>query len=162
MTLSKQKGNSFERKISNALSARFAEYLGIESGFRRNIDSGSFFGASNQKRIETHLTESVTFGDIMTPSNFRFAIECKHYKTAPSFSSMAKQEYKLFDTWIEQASQDARNADKEMLVIAKFNGIPEFVIVQGIDPRAFAIYKGHSLVRLDTWLEGEIANYFVE
>lgn len=157
---SKNKGSSFERKISNLLSERFAEVVGVANGFRRNLDSGSFFGAKNQRRVETHLMENACFGDIMTPSNFKFTIECKHYKTAPSFASIVKQEYKLFDTWIEQAKQDAKNGDKAMLVIAKFNGVPEFVIVDGFDPDAFAIYKGYSLIDLANWLKRPDTAFF--
>ncbi len=157
---SKNKGNTFERKMANHLSERFSDHLGIDQGFRRNIDSGSFFGATNQKRMETHLTENACFGDIMTPSSFRFSIECKHYKTAPSFASMVKQEFKLFDTWIEQARQDAVNAKLQMLVIIKFNGVPEFVVVEGNDPDAFAYYKGTSLITLEKWLERDIGYFF--
>ena len=43
----KQKGNRFERDIANMFSERFATYTGIEKAFRRNPDSGSFFGGSN-------------------------------------------------------------------------------------------------------------------
>lgn len=157
---SKNKGNTFERKISNLLSETFKEHLGVESGFRRNADSGSFWGASNQKRMQTHLTESAQFGDIITPSSFRYAVECKHYKTPPSFSAMVKQEFKLFDTWIEQAEQDAENAGKKMCVIVKFNNVPEFVILHGADHEAFGVYKGYSLVPLTNWLERSIDTFF--
>lgn len=157
---SKNKGNTFERKISNLLSARFADHLGLESGFRRNIDSGSFFGASNQKRIETHLTEGACFGDIMTPESFKFAIECKHYKTAPSYAAMVKGEYKQLDEWIGQARQDAENASKAMLVIMKFNNVPECAVVEGLDAEAVMFYKGCSIIPLDKWLERPIEYFF--
>ncbi len=45
----KQKGNGFERKIANILSERFKEHTGLEQAFRRNIDSGSFFGGKCSK-----------------------------------------------------------------------------------------------------------------
>ncbi len=160
MTLSKQKGNSFERKIANLFSETFEKHTGISNAFRRNIDSGSFFGAKNQKRIETHLTDNACFGDIMTPDSFKFSIECKHYKTPPSFSALVKQEFKLFDTWIAQAKQDAANAEKAMLVVIKFNNVPEFVIVEGADGEAFATYKGNSLISMDEWLKRDITYFF--
>ncbi len=149
---SKNKGNTFERKISNLLSDRFKDYTGLEAGFRRNVDSGSFFGASNQKRIQTHDTEHACFGDIMTPSAFRYTIECKHYKTAPTFAAIIKQEWKLFDDWIGQAQQDANNSNKEMLVIVKFNNVSEFAILEGYNKDAAISYKGKSFVPLDIWL----------
>ena len=158
---SKSKGNAFERKIANRLSERFKEYLGIPQGFRRDSTSGSFFGASNQKRLETHDREQATFSDIIAPKSFLFSIECKNYKTAPSFASLVKGEFKLFDTWIGQASQDAKNSGKKMLIVVKFNSVPEFVIVRD-DPhdKAFAHYRGYSLVTLEDWLTGNDLDYF--
>jgi hypothetical protein len=156
---SKNKGNTFERKIANMLSKRFEEYLGKSQGFFRNSTSGSYFGASNQKRLETHMEENATFGDIIAPSSFNFAIECKFYKSPPSFTSMVRQEYKLFDTWIAQAQQDATNSGKKMLVIAKFNNVPEFVIVED-KTDAFAFYKGYALVALDVWLKRDDGYFF--
>ena len=157
---SKSKGNAFERKIANLLSERFKVYLGIPQGFRRDSTSGSFFGASNQKRLETHDREQATFSDIIAPKSFLFSIECKHYKTAPSFASLVKGEFKLFDTWIAQARQDADNSKKKMLVVAKFNGVPEFVIVEESSDRAFAHYRGYSLITLEDWLERGDGEFF--
>lgn len=164
MTHSKNKGNAFERKVSKALSARFEEYTGLESSFLRNVDSGSFFGASNQKRIQKHGTEHANFGDILTPANFKFALECKHYKTPPSFGSIIKGEYKLFDEWIGQAKQDADNAGKAWMVIAKFNNVEEFAILpQGILVIADKLvmrYKDNDIVPLKALLEMEDDFFF--
>jgi len=149
---SKSKGNVYERKIANRLSERFAAHTGIEQSFRRDVTSGSFFGASNQKRLATHDAETATFGDIMAPETFRFSIECKHYKTPPTFTSLMKQEVKLLDDWIKQAKQDATNSGKQMLVIAKFNNVADFVIIEGNDGDALMAYKGNSIVPLELWL----------
>ena len=78
---SKQKGNTFERKIANYLSERFQTYIGVEKAWKRNTDSGSFFGGKNQSRTEQYLTEHQQFGDIISPESFKYVIECKHYKT---------------------------------------------------------------------------------
>jgi hypothetical protein len=161
---SKNKGNTFERKISKILSERFEEHTGIAAAFRRNIDSGSFFGASNQRRIETHGTEHANFGDILTPAEFKFAVECKHYKTPPSFGAIIKGEYKLFDTWIEQAAQDAENASKAWMVIAKFNNVDEFVIIQpgfeSLREKVIMRYKGNDIIPLSSLLEEENGFFF--
>ena len=157
---SKNKGNTYERKIANLLSGRFADYLGKSQGFFRNSTSGSYFGASNQKRLETHLEENATFGDIICPSNFRFgAVECKHYKAPPSFTALAKGEFKIFDTWLAQASQDAKNSGNEFLIIAKFNNVPDFIISEDRTD-AFALYKGYGLVLLTKWLERPDSYFF--
>ena len=102
----KQKGNGFERKIANLLSETFEPYLGISNGFRRNPDSGSFWGGSNLHRTLTHDTNYAVFGDLICPKNFKYSIECKHYKTAPSLQAIINQSVKQWDTWLEQAEQD--------------------------------------------------------
>lgn len=149
---SKNKGNTFERKIANLLCERFAEHTGIAKSFRRNADSGSFFGGSNFKRIETHDTEKASYGDIIAPSAFRFNIECKHYKDGPSFSSMLKQEYATFDKWIEQAELDSKSSSKLVLIIMKFNNVLESVMVpQGTLPADMRLmtYKNYEIGLLD-------------
>lgn len=161
---SKNKGNAFERKIANKLSERFEPHTGLTDAFRRNIDSGSFFGATNQKRIQSHGTEHANFGDILTPADFKFAVECKHYKTAPTFGSIIKGEYKLFDEWIGQAQQDAENAGKQWMVIAKFNNVDEFVLLPhfaSLQPKVVMRYKDADLVPLKKLLE-EDDNFFFD
>lgn len=160
---SKNKGNTFERKIAKILSERFEPHTGLSDAFRRNIDSGSFFGASNQHRIQKHGTEHANFGDILTPQDFKFAVECKHYKTPPTFGTIIKGEYKLFDEWIGQAKQDAENAGKAWMVIAKFNNVDEFVLVQqGIAPQSKILmrYKDADIVPLKKLLEEDDSFFF--
>ena len=119
----KAKGSQFERTIANMLSARFADKTGITSSFRRNPDSGSFFGGSNKKRTETHDLDNAFFGDLICPDAFRFSVECKFYKTGPSFASIVKGKITQWDEWIAQAAQDASSSGKEMLLIIKYNGV---------------------------------------
>lgn len=156
MINSKQKGNTFERKVANILSERFATILDIEQGFRRNPSSGSFFGASNQKRLETHSLEHADFGDILAPAHFRFTIEAKHYKDAPAMAAFVKGQCSLFDGWIAQSEQDALNAGAKAVIIAKFNNVPEIVITddgeQDFEDR-FAIYRDYSFIALTEWLK---------
>jgi hypothetical protein len=126
----KSKGSSFERKIANLLSARFEPVTGIKQGFRRNADSGSYFGGTNQKRVATHDLDHANFGDLICPKNFEFSIECKFYKTGPSFSSIVKGKITQWDEWITQAKQDAKNSGKLMMLIIKYNGVDELVFVE--------------------------------
>ena len=151
---SKNKGNAFERKIAKLLSERFAEKTGIEASLRRNADSGSFFGGKNKARVGVYDTEKATMGDLICPSAFRFTIECKHYKEPPSFLSMLKQDNKTFDKWLEQAEQDAESAGKLSLIIAKFNNVPEMVLIRSsLYPQEFNLqYKGFAIVLLEDFL----------
>jgi len=125
-TNGKSKGNSFERKIANTLSDRFKEFLGQDKGFRRNPDSGSFFGGANKARVRTHNTEHAAFGDLICPSAFRFSIECKHYKSAPAFSAVVSGKVAQWDKWIGQAEQDSAQSNRNFLLIIKYNNVEEF------------------------------------
>ena len=158
---SKNKGNTFERKVSNIFSKRFEAKTGLISGFRRNADSGSFFGKTNKARIETHDTTKATFGDIICPTDFRFNIECKHYKSPPSLAIIFKQDWKQLDEWLEQSEQDGKSANRVPIIIMKFNNVPEMVVLKdtmGIPPVLH--YKEYSIITLDSFLSLPDTNYF--
>jgi hypothetical protein len=159
---SKDKGNGFERKISKIFSERFKIVTGKDQSFRRNIDSGSFFGGSNQKRTATHNLEKATFGDIMCPGNFLYNIECKHYKSPPSFNAILGQSCKEWDTWIKQSIQDSLNAEKKPLLIIKYNNVNEFVILQEIPNNLVYImkYKNCYILTLETLLSLPDTEFF--
>ena len=63
---SRTKGNSFERKVSHILNTHFNT-----TEFMRSPGSGAF---STTHKLPDHLKFS---GDLITPKNFRFIIECK-------------------------------------------------------------------------------------
>ena len=158
----KMKGNAFERKISNLLSERFKDVTGLEKAFRRNADSGSFFGGSNVRRTQTHDVDKANFGDIIAPANFAFSLECKHYKAPPSFAMMMKQDCKEWDKWIDQATQDAKSSNKKMAVIVKYNGIEEIVIMsESHGLHASIQYKDYFVVTLQQFLSLPDSLFFV-
>lgn len=158
---SKNKGKTFERKMANLLSARFEARTGIKKAFRRNADSGSFFGGKNQARLQTHDTEKATLGDITCPGDFAYNIECKHYKTAPSFKNIMLQECKEWDGWIQQAQQDARNSGKKMLLIIKYNNIDEIVVLEEPVQGTYNLpYKQYFVVSLSAFLAGDDDGFF--
>ena len=150
----KSKGNGFERKIANLLSARFETETGLTKPFRRNADSGSYFGGSNQQRTQTHNLDFATFGDLICPKNFKFSIECKHYKTAPSFQSIINHNVTAWDGWLKQAIQDSESANKKMCLIIKYNNVDEFVLVADklLDIYDYSKYKTWYLYKLTDFL----------
>ena len=157
----KNKGNSFERKMANMLSERFAAVTGLEKSFRRNADSGSFFGGSNMYRAQQHDLDNACFGDLMCPKNFKYAVECKHYKTAPSFQSVIAKEVTQWDKWIEQSDQDAKNSDKLSLLIIKYNNVPEFVLLSNkLEISEVLQYKGRYMYTLASVLALTDDNFF--
>lgn len=127
---SKNKGSTFERKISTLFSARFATLTGISTSFRRNPDSGAFFGGGNKTRTDTHDTDHANFGDLLCPVNFKFSIECKHYKTPPTFTAIISGEVKQWDGWLSQVEQDSAKSNKSPLLIVKYNSVRELAVVK--------------------------------
>ncbi len=157
----KNKGNSFERKMANTLSDRFKDFLGIDKGFRRNADSGSFFGGSNVYRAKEHDLDNACFGDLMCPKNFKFSVECKHYKSAPSFQSVFAKEVPQWDLWIKQSEQDSVSAKKEPLLIIKYNNVPEFVFVKNkLEKSEVLQYKGLYAYTLSDLLASDDSIFF--
>lgn len=130
---SKNKGNTYERSVSKTLSKRFEDRLGIEVGFRRATDSGSYFGGTNAVRMETHDLDYATYGDIVCPREFNFTLECKAYKAPPSFDLILKQDVKLWDEWIQQADDDAKKDGKKPFIVVKYNRTTEFAMLDSSD-----------------------------
>ena len=149
----KSKGSAFERKIANTLSARFEGALGIKNSFRRNPDSGSFFGGSNKSRTESYSLDYAIFGDLICPRNFTYSIECKHYKTPPSFQSVLKHSVTQWDQWLAQAQQDSDASKRLMSLVIKYNNVDIMVFLkEPIDGKYHNRYKDFYLHLLDDWL----------
>lgn len=158
----KQKGNKFERDIANMLSARFKDHTGIEQAFRRNPDSGSFFGGKNVERANTHDTEWAVYGDLICPRAFKFAVECKNYKTAPILNAIINEKVSDWDSWIAQARQDATAAGKEMMLIIKYNRTSNIALFNpGVVRLPVAIrYKDTEIFMLDDILRLDDSFFF--
>jgi hypothetical protein len=159
---SKNKGNTYERKISNLLSGKFKSLLNEDKGFRRNPDSGSYFGGSNIAKLQTHNLDYAVFGDIICPKHFKFSIECKHNKTPPTFTALVNQKITAWDEWIDQAVQDAQSAGKKVLLIIKYNNVPDLVLLADLLPQGNLIlhYKGFNLYKLDNLMQQPDTYFF--
>ena len=159
----KNKGSTFERKIANLLSSRFQPKLGITNSFRKNVDSGSFFGGTNKVRVETYSTDFASFGDIICPRNFVYSIECKHYKTPPSFKSVISHNVTQWDDWLKQAEQDAESGKKKMSLIVKYNNVDEIIFLTDLLNFAnHSLYKKYYIYQLKDWLSLPDSNFFTE
>ena len=160
----KSKGNTFERKIANMFSKQFAEYTEIPQSFRRNPDSGSFFGGSNVARVETHDTDWAVYGDLICPRNFRFSVECKHYKTSPTMNAILKQNVKEWDGWIKQARQDSKTSGKEMLIIIRYNRTEILTLTNPGTIKRLPVmnYKNIEVHTLENMLSQNASFFFIE
>lgn len=150
----KAKGSNFERKIANLLSERFESRLGKKNGFRRNPDSGSFFGGSNAMRTESYDLDYAVFGDLICPRSFRYSVECKHYKTPPSFKGVVSHTVTQWDQWLEQAERDATSSNRQMSLIIKYNNVDEIVFLKApVEGCFYSLYRGYHLHLLGDWLK---------
>lgn len=113
---SKRKGNSNELQCVYLLNKRFPNYT-----FARSVASGAYTGGMNQSRAETLTNEQklVFAGDIRVPTNFKFTIEHKAYANA-SFWDLFNKSSDLYK-WYEQSNTDAKNINKEPMLIVKYN-----------------------------------------
>ena len=102
---SRTKGNSFERKVATILNDHFNT-----TEFMRSPGSGAF---STTHNLPEHLKFS---GDLITPKNFRFIIECKKGYNKENLGSAFNEKSDLLN-FIRQADRDARKIHKEFLVV---------------------------------------------
>ena len=99
------KGRGFERKICKILNERFKT-----KEFNRAPGSGAY--------ATTHAIpdEYKIYGDIITPKNFKFCIECKKGYNGIKISDIFNKKSKFWE-FIEQSEKDAKKSEKEPLII---------------------------------------------
>jgi hypothetical protein len=115
---SRQKGNTFENRVCKILNERFNT-----KEFCRTPGSGAF---ATTHTLPKHLTIA---GDIITPKNFKFLIECKKGYNAnlqiPEFFSckswISGVLYKLLD--------ESEKSQKKPLLIIKQDRKEELVVI---------------------------------
>lgn len=156
------KGKSFEREVAGIFNKRFKGYYNIEKPFMRNLEgSGSYFGGKNAHRGDSHFNPQT--GDIKTPDDFKFTIECKNYKEAPSLAMIVKREVKQWDNWLAQTLQDAETSGKFPLLIIKYNYTPIIAIskegIFNIEP--LISYNKYRVYLLDELLKNSKTEDFI-
>lgn len=104
---SRAKGSTFERKIATDLNKRFNT-----KEFSRTPGSGAF---ASTHALPEHLQ---IHGDLITPANFRYCIECKKGYNDEDLYSLFNHK-STFWGFIEQAVKDAGRSGKEPMLIFK-------------------------------------------
>ena len=105
---SKAKGGAFERLVANMLNEQFET-----KEFNRTPGSGAF------ATIHQHLPEHITVaGDLITPLNFKFCIECKKAYNDQTIYSLLDYNSKIWQ-FIAQCENDAEKLGKVPMVIYK-------------------------------------------
>lgn len=102
------KGKRGERNLIEELETRFPG-----KPFSRTLGSGNRW---SQARL-TETAKKVFTGDIVTPEEFLFALECKHGYNDIDLEKAIKRTAsgkgnKLLDTFLEQAEKDGQRVDK--------------------------------------------------
>jgi len=102
MKTQKKKGNSFELKIAKLLSKKF------DKQFSRTPNSGGF-ATINKNCIADKVLKEIS-GDIITPENFNYCIECKHgYDIELSQLLTDTAQRRLFISFIEECEKSLQN-----------------------------------------------------
>jgi len=116
---SKNKGSTFERKVANQLNDRFNT-----KEFSRSPGSGAF--------ATTHTLPDYLkiYGDLITPKNFIYCIECKKGYNKQAISSLFNNRS---DFWIfmKKCEKDARACGKLPMLVFKQDRQPTLAIIKG-------------------------------
>lgn len=156
MSRQKQKGNAFERQISEHLTKVF------DLKFFRTPGSGAYVGGRNFHRVNemTNSQQLLLEGDIVVPEELEhLKFECKTLKKF-SFSSILEHNAML-ESWVEQAYSD----QKIWFLVFKINNRGTFLVY---DEELYEVFNhpkenrfvyeaelGRNVVieRLDGWFE---------
>ena len=104
---SRAKGSTFERQIAKILNDR----LGTTE-FSRTPGSGAF---ATTHSLPDHLK---IYGDLITPQNFKYTIECKVGYDKENLGGFFKDNSELYK-FIEQSKKDSKQSGKPFLVVFK-------------------------------------------
>ena len=160
---SRTKGSSFERKIANQFNDTFNT-----KEFSRSPGSGAF--------ATTHTLPDYLkiYGDLITPKNFQYCIECKKGYNKQAVASLLNDRS---DFWVfmKKCEKDARACKKLPMLIFKQDRQPTLAVIKGrkwfsysqdyegltdfIKVKEYTIFKFDEILRSwDTsdWLEAEL------
>ena len=139
---SRAKGSAFERSLARTLNGRFGT-----KEFCRTPGSGAF---ATTHTLPEHLSIG---GDIITPKNFKFLIECKKgYNRELQISEFFNEK-----SWITgvlyKILSESKNSNKEPLLIVKQDRKEELAIVKNyIKPNLWSTTTSFIEINLsDDW-----------
>tara|TARA_R110002020_G_scaffold59341_3_gene161846 strand:- start:1150 stop:1695 length:546 start_codon:yes stop_codon:yes gene_type:complete len=104
---SRTKGNTFERSMAKLLNEKFST-----DEFSRSPGSGAF---ATTHKLPEHLK---IFGDLITPKEFKYTIECKKGYNKENIYSLLNDSSKVWE-FIRQSEKDAEACGKLALLLYK-------------------------------------------
>ena len=115
---SRAKGQAFERQIAKLLNESFNA-----TEFSRSPGSGAF---ASTHRLPEHLK---LYGDLITPKNFKYYIECKKgYNKEDIYSLLDNRSN--FHKFIDQCEKDSQLCGKVPLILYKQDRKPTLAITE--------------------------------
>jgi len=142
-----RKGKRGERSLIEELTERFPN-----KPFSRTIGSGNRW---SQARL-TEAAKKVFTGDIVTPDNFLFALECKHGYNKINIERAIKKGNKKLDSFLEQVEKDGERVNKNPMMCWKKDYKPWIVFIKtSLIPESIENiqYKNWGIVSLERLLE---------
>lgn len=118
---SRTKGNTFERKVCEILNERFNT-----TDFCRSPGSGAF---ATTHKLPEHMQVR---GDLITPKDFAWTIECKKGYNKESVASIFNPNSEI-RSFITQAESDAEKANKNFMIVFKQDNQNTIVIIKWIE-----------------------------
>ncbi len=114
---SRTKGSAFERSIAKTLNDR----LGTTE-FSRSPGSGAF---ATTHTLPEHLK---IYGDLITPQNFKYCIECKKGYNNQNLYSLYNYSSEFWG-FLDQCQKDSEKCDRIPMVIFKQDRQPTLAII---------------------------------
>lgn len=115
---SRAKGNAFENQMCKVLNKRFST-----TEFSRSPGSGAF---ATTHSLPDHLK---LYGDLITPKDFRFIVECKKGYNNLGPHSLLDSESKIWE-WIETLERDCAASKKPGFILMAQDRRPKIVITK--------------------------------
>lgn len=116
---SKVKGNTFERKVCDILNERFNT-----TEFCRTPGSGAF---ATTHSLPEHLK---IYGDVVTPKNFKFVIECKKGYNKENLCSLFNPNSILIGMIAQSARDSEKSKRKSFIVLSQDRKDPIVIVNQ--------------------------------
>ena len=130
---SRAKGSSFERQVAKLLNDRLNT-----TEFSRTPGSGAF---ATTHSLPDHLK---IYGDLITPQNFRYCIECKKGYNNQNLYSLYNDSSEFWK-FIEQCHKDSKKCSKLPMVIFKQDRQPTLLII----PHYVRVDKDHHYIQIE-------------
>ena len=130
---SRAKGSSFERQVAKLLNDRLNT-----TEFSRTPGSGAF---ATTHSLPDHLK---IYGDLITPQNFRYCIECKKGYNNQNLYSLYNDSSEFWK-FIEQCHKDSKKCGKLPMVIFKQDRQPTLLII----PHYVRVNKEYHYIQIE-------------